>query len=171
MQQIRRGPMSPYALHKMIQKFETTGQLGIVPDRRGKHIPSSSIENVAIAVVKLALSLRIVVWVNSRHFGARALYQNKLLVVLKTYAVAPRNAIIIIRQKTGTTRRLNSNISETDISRRFIDLPILVLDGEIGHPSNQRLQSIVRPFSHRMDGFIFHAVYYNDDDFQADTIK
>ncbi|GBL95532.1 hypothetical protein AVEN_54133-1 [Araneus ventricosus] len=33
MKQIRRGPMSPCALRKMIQKFETTGQLGILPGK------------------------------------------------------------------------------------------------------------------------------------------
>ncbi|GBM01400.1 hypothetical protein AVEN_236219-1 [Araneus ventricosus] len=31
MKQIRRGPMSPCALRKMIQKFETTVQFGILP--------------------------------------------------------------------------------------------------------------------------------------------
>ncbi|GFV77060.1 hypothetical protein TNCV_691281 [Trichonephila clavipes] len=34
--------MSPYALRKMIQKFDTIGQLGIHPGRGRKHIPSSS---------------------------------------------------------------------------------------------------------------------------------
>ncbi|GFY72799.1 uncharacterized protein TNIN_346921 [Trichonephila inaurata madagascariensis] len=52
MKLIRRNPMSPYALRKMIQEFETTGQLGILPGRERRHIPSSSIENVATAVVE-----------------------------------------------------------------------------------------------------------------------
>ncbi|GBN13339.1 hypothetical protein AVEN_136095-1 [Araneus ventricosus] len=52
MKQIRRGPMSPCALRKMIQKFETTGDLGIFPGRRRKQIPSSSVEDVATAVVE-----------------------------------------------------------------------------------------------------------------------
>ncbi|GFT74133.1 hypothetical protein NPIL_310061 [Nephila pilipes] len=76
---------------------------------------------------------------------ARALCQNKSEVVLKTPVVTPWNAIIRVRKKTGIPRRLESNISETDISLWFIDLPILVLDGEISHPSNQRPLSIVRP--------------------------
>ncbi|GFV55818.1 DUF4817 domain-containing protein [Trichonephila clavipes] len=52
LKRIRRGPVTPYALRKMIQKFETTGQFGILPGRRRKHIPSSSTENVATAVVE-----------------------------------------------------------------------------------------------------------------------
>ncbi|GBO39959.1 hypothetical protein AVEN_107801-1 [Araneus ventricosus] len=44
--------MYPCALRKMIQKFETTGQLGIVPGRGRKQIPSSSVEDVAPAVVE-----------------------------------------------------------------------------------------------------------------------
>ncbi|GBM60515.1 hypothetical protein AVEN_260001-1 [Araneus ventricosus] len=44
--------MSPCALPKMIQKFETTGQLGILPGRGRKQIPSSSVEDVATAVVE-----------------------------------------------------------------------------------------------------------------------
>ncbi|GBO28552.1 hypothetical protein AVEN_210917-1 [Araneus ventricosus] len=44
--------MYPCALRKMIQKFETTGQLGIVPRRGRKQIPSSSVEDVAPAVVE-----------------------------------------------------------------------------------------------------------------------
>ncbi|GBN70932.1 hypothetical protein AVEN_197089-1 [Araneus ventricosus] len=52
MKQIRRGPMSPCVLRKMIQKFETTGQFGILPGRGRKQIPSPSIENVATAVVE-----------------------------------------------------------------------------------------------------------------------
>ncbi|GBM82439.1 hypothetical protein AVEN_229480-1 [Araneus ventricosus] len=47
--QIRRGPMSPCALCKMIQRFETTGQIGILP---GKQIPSSSFEDVDTSVVE-----------------------------------------------------------------------------------------------------------------------
>ncbi|GBN56346.1 hypothetical protein AVEN_11436-1 [Araneus ventricosus] len=50
MKQIRRGPMSLSALRKMIQKFETTGQLGILPVRGRKQIASSSFEDVATAV-------------------------------------------------------------------------------------------------------------------------
>ncbi|GBM24303.1 hypothetical protein AVEN_158864-1 [Araneus ventricosus] len=46
MKQIRKGPMSPCALRKMIQKFETTGQLGILPGRGRKQIPSSRVEDV-----------------------------------------------------------------------------------------------------------------------------
>ncbi|GFU79407.1 DUF4817 domain-containing protein [Trichonephila clavipes] len=49
---IRRGPMSPYALRKMIQKLETTGQLCFLPCRERNQISSSSIENVATAVVE-----------------------------------------------------------------------------------------------------------------------
>ncbi|GBO22421.1 hypothetical protein AVEN_37093-1 [Araneus ventricosus] len=52
MKQIRRGPMSSCALRKMIQKLETTGQLGILPGREQKQIPSSRVEDVAIAVVE-----------------------------------------------------------------------------------------------------------------------
>ncbi|GBN35733.1 hypothetical protein AVEN_251779-1 [Araneus ventricosus] len=52
MKRIRRGPMSPCALRKMIQKFETTGQLGILPGRGRKQIPSSSVEDVNTAVVE-----------------------------------------------------------------------------------------------------------------------
>ncbi|GBM63013.1 hypothetical protein AVEN_12287-1 [Araneus ventricosus] len=52
MKPIRRGPMSSCALRKMIQKFETTGQLGILPGRERKQIPSSRVEDVAIAVVE-----------------------------------------------------------------------------------------------------------------------
>ncbi|GFX06484.1 hypothetical protein TNCV_3017181 [Trichonephila clavipes] len=44
--------MSLCALHKIIQKFEITGQSGILPSRRRKQILSSSIENVAIGVVE-----------------------------------------------------------------------------------------------------------------------
>ncbi|GBO24951.1 hypothetical protein AVEN_195266-1 [Araneus ventricosus] len=51
MKQIRRGPMSPCALRMMIQKFETTGRLDILPGRGRKQIPSSSVEDLAIAVV------------------------------------------------------------------------------------------------------------------------
>ncbi|GBN07598.1 hypothetical protein AVEN_260997-1 [Araneus ventricosus] len=35
----------------MIQKFETTGRLDILPGRGRKQIPSSSVEDLAIAVV------------------------------------------------------------------------------------------------------------------------
>ncbi|GBM57910.1 hypothetical protein AVEN_237791-1 [Araneus ventricosus] len=52
MKQVRRGPMSPCSLRKMIQKFETTGQLGIFSGRGRKQIPSSSVEDVATAVVE-----------------------------------------------------------------------------------------------------------------------
>ncbi|GBM43349.1 hypothetical protein AVEN_166094-1 [Araneus ventricosus] len=52
MQQIRRGPMSPCALLKKVQEFETTGQLGILPGRGRKQIPSSSVEDVGTAVVE-----------------------------------------------------------------------------------------------------------------------
>ncbi|GBL77712.1 hypothetical protein AVEN_152931-1 [Araneus ventricosus] len=44
--------MSRSALRKMIQKFETIGQLGIFPGRRRKQILTSSVEDVAIAVVE-----------------------------------------------------------------------------------------------------------------------
>ncbi|GFW19282.1 hypothetical protein TNCV_256091 [Trichonephila clavipes] len=44
--------MSLYALRKILQKFETTRQLVILPDRGRKRIPSSSIENVATADVE-----------------------------------------------------------------------------------------------------------------------
>ncbi|GBM41325.1 hypothetical protein AVEN_241484-1 [Araneus ventricosus] len=50
--QIRRGSMFPCALRKMIQKFETTGQPGILPGRGRKQIPSSSVEDVVIVVVE-----------------------------------------------------------------------------------------------------------------------
>ncbi|GBM97647.1 hypothetical protein AVEN_68127-1 [Araneus ventricosus] len=36
----------------IIQKFEITGQLGILPSRARKQIPSSSVEDVATAVVE-----------------------------------------------------------------------------------------------------------------------
>ncbi|GBL72540.1 hypothetical protein AVEN_127816-1 [Araneus ventricosus] len=52
MKQIRRDPMSPCTVCKMIQKFETTGQLGILLGRLRKEIPSSSVEDVATAVVE-----------------------------------------------------------------------------------------------------------------------
>ncbi|GBL84602.1 hypothetical protein AVEN_191068-1 [Araneus ventricosus] len=44
--------MSPCALRKMIQKFETTEQLGILPGRGRKQIPSSSVEDVNTEVVE-----------------------------------------------------------------------------------------------------------------------
>ena len=44
--QIRRGPVSPCALRKVIQKFETIGKLGTLPGGRRKKIPSSSVKNV-----------------------------------------------------------------------------------------------------------------------------
>ncbi|GBM70864.1 hypothetical protein AVEN_76819-1 [Araneus ventricosus] len=47
-----KGRMSPFALRKMIQKFETTGQLGILPGRGRKQIPSPSVEDMATAVVE-----------------------------------------------------------------------------------------------------------------------
>ncbi|GBM39823.1 hypothetical protein AVEN_45785-1 [Araneus ventricosus] len=50
MKQIRRGPMYPCALRKMIQKFETTEQLAIIPGRRQKQISTSSVEDGATAV-------------------------------------------------------------------------------------------------------------------------
>ncbi|GBN98134.1 hypothetical protein AVEN_194341-1 [Araneus ventricosus] len=40
------------ALRKMIQNFERTGQLGILPGRGRKQIPSSSFEDVATALVE-----------------------------------------------------------------------------------------------------------------------
>ncbi|GBM84744.1 hypothetical protein AVEN_64885-1 [Araneus ventricosus] len=52
MKQIRRGPKSPCALCKMIQKFESTGQLGILPCRGKKQISSSIAEDVDTAVVE-----------------------------------------------------------------------------------------------------------------------
>ncbi|GBN97942.1 hypothetical protein AVEN_72147-1 [Araneus ventricosus] len=52
MKQIRRDGMSPCALRKTILKFETTGQLDILPGRGRKQIPSSSVEDVATAVVE-----------------------------------------------------------------------------------------------------------------------
>ncbi|GBM57085.1 hypothetical protein AVEN_261426-1 [Araneus ventricosus] len=59
MKQIRRGLMSPCALRKMIQKFETTGQLGILPGRGRKQISFSSFEDVATESLKPAVSRRI----------------------------------------------------------------------------------------------------------------
>ena len=56
MKKLRRGPMSPYGLRKMMQKFETTGQLGILPGRGRKQIQSSRVENVATAVVEASSS-------------------------------------------------------------------------------------------------------------------
>ncbi|GBL99027.1 hypothetical protein AVEN_227535-1 [Araneus ventricosus] len=44
--------MLPCALRKMIQKFETTVQLGILPGRGRKQIPSSSVEDVATVVIE-----------------------------------------------------------------------------------------------------------------------
>ncbi|GBL72627.1 hypothetical protein AVEN_127885-1 [Araneus ventricosus] len=44
--------MSPCALRKMTQKFETTGELGILPGRGRKQIPSSSVQDMATAVVE-----------------------------------------------------------------------------------------------------------------------
>ena len=52
MKKVRRGPKSPRALRKMIQKFEATKQLRILHGRGRKRIPSSSVENVATAVVE-----------------------------------------------------------------------------------------------------------------------
>ncbi|GBO01184.1 hypothetical protein AVEN_234090-1 [Araneus ventricosus] len=49
MKKIRKGPMSPCALLKIIQEFETTRQLGILPGRGRKQISSS---RVATAVVE-----------------------------------------------------------------------------------------------------------------------
>ncbi|GBM91997.1 hypothetical protein AVEN_190377-1 [Araneus ventricosus] len=48
---VRRGPMSPCALRKMIQEFETTGQLGSLPGRGRRQIPCSSVEAVASRTV------------------------------------------------------------------------------------------------------------------------
>ncbi|GBM11606.1 hypothetical protein AVEN_180153-1 [Araneus ventricosus] len=47
-----KRPNVPCALRKMKQKFKTTGQLGILPGRGRKQIPSTSVEDVAIAVVE-----------------------------------------------------------------------------------------------------------------------
>ncbi|GBL77387.1 hypothetical protein AVEN_41801-1 [Araneus ventricosus] len=44
--------MSPCTLRKMIQKFQTTRQFGILPDRGRMQIPSSSVEDVTAAVVE-----------------------------------------------------------------------------------------------------------------------
>ncbi|GIY76299.1 DUF4817 domain-containing protein [Caerostris extrusa] len=44
--------MCPCALRKMIQKFETTGQLAILLNRERKQIPSARVENGATAVVE-----------------------------------------------------------------------------------------------------------------------
>ncbi|GFV68488.1 DUF4817 domain-containing protein [Trichonephila clavipes] len=60
MKRIRRGPMSPYALLKMIQKFETTRQLGILPGRGRNQILSFNVENVTTAVVEAAIRRRSV---------------------------------------------------------------------------------------------------------------
>ena len=49
---ILRGPMSPRAPRKMIQKFEATGQFDIPSGRGKKQILSSSVENVATAVIE-----------------------------------------------------------------------------------------------------------------------
>ena len=46
-----KSPMSPSALHMMIQKFQITGKLGILPGRRQKIKPSSSFENMAASVM------------------------------------------------------------------------------------------------------------------------
>ncbi|GBM30876.1 hypothetical protein AVEN_85055-1 [Araneus ventricosus] len=51
-EQIRRGPMYPCVLRKMIQKFKITGQFGILPGRGRMQIPSSSVEDVATAVIE-----------------------------------------------------------------------------------------------------------------------
>lgn len=49
---LRRGPMTPRALRDMMKKFETTGQLGILPGRGRKPVSSASVEDVATAVVE-----------------------------------------------------------------------------------------------------------------------
>ena len=49
--------MSLRALHKMIQKFEEIGQLGILSGRGRKRIQSSSIENVATVFVEASSQL------------------------------------------------------------------------------------------------------------------
>ncbi|GBL84603.1 hypothetical protein AVEN_191069-1 [Araneus ventricosus] len=61
MKQMRKGPMSPCALRKIIQKFQTTMQIGILPGGGRKQIPSSSVEDVAIAVVEAPVSRHMVV--------------------------------------------------------------------------------------------------------------
>ena len=45
-------PNIVHALRKMIQKFETAGKLGISPVKGQKKIPTSSIGNVATAVIE-----------------------------------------------------------------------------------------------------------------------
>ncbi|GFX87549.1 uncharacterized protein TNCV_1330811 [Trichonephila clavipes] len=54
--------MSKYALRKMIQKFETTGQLGILPGSGRKNILSTSDGNVAIASLKTSVRLQMLVF-------------------------------------------------------------------------------------------------------------
>ncbi|GBN46715.1 hypothetical protein AVEN_149538-1 [Araneus ventricosus] len=56
MKQIRRCPMFPCALRKMIWKFETTGKLGILPGRGRKEIPSSGVEDGMPQLLKPAIS-------------------------------------------------------------------------------------------------------------------
>lgn len=51
MKQIRRARMSPFDLHKMINKFEATGQLGIIPGRARQQIQSFSVENGTTVVL------------------------------------------------------------------------------------------------------------------------
>ncbi|GFX87523.1 retrovirus-related Pol polyprotein from transposon 297 [Trichonephila clavipes] len=53
--------MSKYALRKMIQKFETTGQLGILPGSGRKNILSTCDGNVAIASLKTSVRLQMLV--------------------------------------------------------------------------------------------------------------
>ncbi|GFT45638.1 uncharacterized protein NPIL_362581 [Nephila pilipes] len=54
----RRGPLSPCVLRKMIQKFETTGQLSINPGRGRKQIPSSRVKNVATEIFEASSQLQ-----------------------------------------------------------------------------------------------------------------
>ncbi|GBN35045.1 hypothetical protein AVEN_84180-1 [Araneus ventricosus] len=59
--QIRRGPMSPCVLHKMIQKFETAGQLCILLGRGRKQTRILASKTCLPWSLKPAVSRRMVV--------------------------------------------------------------------------------------------------------------
>ncbi|GFX87584.1 DUF4817 domain-containing protein [Trichonephila clavipes] len=69
---LRKGPLLPQALKRMITRFEKTGHLGVQPGRGRKSTRSDVVEEVATAIVDQSMdnvigysSARVV----SRHSG------------------------------------------------------------------------------------------------------
>ncbi|GFT49463.1 DUF4817 domain-containing protein [Trichonephila clavipes] len=48
---LRKGPLLPQALKRMIARFEKTGHLGVQPGRQRKSTRSDVVEDVATAIV------------------------------------------------------------------------------------------------------------------------